>query len=127
MKPMVYEELFGSKTLEVLYGGNVDGYNCYIISYGTHPCAYVEIPKIHPLYKKEYNSKKFLNIDCHWGITYSQDFLRPIGAEKSWFIGWDYAHSGDRYGQLIYGKEWTTEEIFEEVKHVVKQLKDMED
>ncbi len=41
MKEMIYEP---TKKIELLYNDIYKGYHFYIISYGTHPCCYVEIP-----------------------------------------------------------------------------------
>ena len=124
MKPMVYTH---SKTKEILYDGLYENYYFVIVSYGTHPCAYVKIPKNHAFYKKDYNE---LNIRCHGCLTYGGDLGSIIPNEDdSWFIGWDYAHAGD---YLVFEalldvdtskeKKWTTEEIYEEVKAVIDQL-----
>ena len=69
----------------------------------------------------------------HGGLTYSRDFLWISKERKlqGWFIGWDYAHYGDYVGyELMFPKEfkireeknWTTEEILEEVKDVIRQI-----
>jgi len=136
MKPMVYQP---ERKIEVLHDGVYEGYHYAILSYGTHPCAYVEIPKDHPYYK--YNTDKIEDIiSCHWGITYCHNFKsnhKDASAHiyevfgKSKVIGWDYAHCYDYSGTYIKRpsvyfdslKKWTTEEIYEEVIEVIKQLK----
>lgn len=72
------------------------------------------------------------DIGVHGGITYYGDYL-TISADieiKGNFIGWDYAHFDDYGGymerlpqDLRFGKKWTTEEIFEEVKEACYQIK----
>ena len=115
---MVYEY---TGKYEILFSGNYEGYNFYIISMcGKHPCAYVEI-KEHVDYSELEDE-----IDCHWGLTYSGNLKHILGANDRWFIGWDYAHCED-YTTLCHdrlGKKWTTDEIYEEVKNVIKQLKE---
>lgn len=126
MKKMEYQL---NREIELLDSGKCMGYNYYILNLGTHPTAYVEIPKNHKFYMSIYDN---IDIDVHGGLTYSEDYL-VFDKEKitnSWFIGWDYAHYGDFMGyELNYpnefrtgGKKWTTEEIQEEVYSVCKQL-----
>ena len=124
MKNMEYSE---KRKLEILYEGKYRDYQFYILNLGTHPTAYIEIPRNSSLFGKEYDS---INIEVHGGLTYSDDNLGDIKAD-SWFIGWDYAHYGDYMGYesklpLNYrfddNKKWTTEEIFEEVKEAIDQI-----
>jgi hypothetical protein len=107
---------------EVLYSEEYKGYKFYILNLGTHPCAYVEIPKGNKFYEVEYDN---IDIDCHCGLTYSNKSLRSVD-ESGWFIGWDYAHLGDYVGYFEYNygedKKWTTLEIYEECKNVIEQL-----
>ena len=65
MKPMVYKK---RGDIEILDNGIYNGYQYWIVSYGSHPCAYVELPKDHKYYGKDYVD---IPIDCHGGITYS--------------------------------------------------------
>lgn len=79
-KEMVYE--YTGKN-EILFSGNYEGYNFYIISIGgNHPCAYVEI-KEHMDYSELEDE-----IDCHWGLTYSGNLNHILGNNNRWFIGW---------------------------------------
>ena len=119
MKEMIYQ---ANRIYEILGDGVYKGWHYKIINYGTHPCAYVEIPQEHGLYGVDYID---INIDCHGGLTYSK-----FDEDGNYYIGWDYAHYGDYAGYemmfpeicRINGKKWTTEEIFEEVKQVINQL-----
>lgn len=130
MKEMIYTE---QDKKEILHSGTYEGYNFYIVSYGIHPCAYIEIPKNHRWFGRSYNDEDIYdNIDCHYGLTYSDNLHHVLGEEEAngrWFIGWDYGHSGDyagystRLGFPDDGKKWTTKEIFEEVKAVITQIK----
>lgn len=62
------EMIYSNKHItEVLLEGEYLGYKWVIISYGTHPCAYVKLPK---------NSKLIslggeVPVSCHGGITYT--------------------------------------------------------
>ena len=126
MKEMIYQA--ESKT-EILDTGYCLGLLYYIMNLGMYPTAYVRIPENHRYYKKDVEE---IDIDVHGGITYSGDHLYIENNQKmeGWFIGWDYAHSGDYAGYeeklpkelQTGGKKWTTEEIFKEVKSVCYQL-----
>ena len=128
MKKMVYRNI-KEWIPEVLYEGNYKGYNFYIISYQAHPCAYVEVPKGHRWYKVNYNDIGH-DIECHGGLTFSDNLDHVIGDKERWFFGWDYAHAGDYEAfyeetsfEIFKGdKQWTTEEIFEEVQNVIDQF-----
>lgn len=54
-----------------------------------------------------------------------------IFTRDGYYIGWDYNHYGDySVSMALLGmlgeKRWTTEEIFEEVVSVIKQLRECE-
>lgn len=116
MKEMIYED--GTKhEPEILHEDIYKGYKFYIVSYGTHPCCYVEIPVTSPYYEKGYDD---IPIFCHGGLTFSgeRDF-----ANFAWCIGWDFAHAGDQYGtRWENGHEWLTEELLDECISVIDQL-----
>lgn len=131
MKPkeMIYQN---DRKIELLYNDIYKGYHYYILSLGTHPTAYIEIPKRSILFGKDYDDiyKMGINLDVHGGLTFSDDTLW-IGEgtimRESWFIGWDYAHSYDYYGGYDDSlnkdsKQWTTKEIIEECKKAIEQL-----
>lgn len=110
--------------MEILCEGKYKGYQFYILSFGSHPTAYVEIPIESFLFGKGYNK---IDIEVHGGLTFADSSL--IGNKKnSWFIGWDYAHCTDYIGYDIdfefnrSAKKWTTEEIFEDVVSVIEQI-----
>lgn len=126
MKDMIYNI---NKEREILDTGRYKGFNYYIINLGTHPVAYIEIPKGHKLYGKGYEE---IDLNVHGGLTYADKYLWITESSKKegWFIGWDYAHCGDYTGyEEMYpkkyrtgGKKWTTEEILEEVKEGIDEI-----
>lgn len=132
IKPMKYET---ERKTELLYTNKYNGFKYYVMSMGTHPTAYIEIPKRDILYRLGY--KDIDNIYVHGGFTYEKDYLTGVN-HKGWFIGWDYAHAGDYMGYFedfkkylknyVSGysyesyKKWTTEEIIEECKDVIDQI-----
>ena len=124
-KQMEYQK---ERKKEILCEGKYKNFQFYILNLGTHPTAYVEIPRESFLFGKGYNK---IDIEVHGGLTFADSSL--IGNKKnSWFIGWDYAHLGDYLGYSedypglsmfsIHDKKWTTEEIFEDVVSVIEQL-----
>ena len=122
MKEMKYS--FERKT-EILEHGTCFGVFYWIVNYGTHPCAYVMIPKDSKYFKKDFGE---IDINVHGGLTYSNNYLPFVAKndETGWYIGWDYAHYGDYVGYeervpkqfQVGGKKWTTEEIKNEVREV---------
>lgn len=116
-------------TKEILCEDEYKGYHFIIISYGSHPCAYVKIPNHHPYYNKYYGD---LDIEVHGGLTYGGMLNHIPGYEQNktnWFIGWDYAHAGDYYAGLLdspyvhsHDKKWSVHEIISEIQFVIKQL-----
>ena len=113
----------------VLDKGTIDGFDYCIVCLGTHPVAYVRLPKNNKYHGINYQDIE--DIGCHWGLSFSDDDLgfNPMVVEDSWWIGWDYAHCEDWCGymdeakNLEFGnKKWTTKEILKGIKKVIKQL-----
>ena len=89
---------------KVIATGCHKGHQYVVMSQGTHPCCYVAFPN-----GKAVNTDL---IDCHGGVTYTKDHLpgdTPISGV--YWIGWDYAHTGDWIWFDPWGKKWTTEEL----------------
>ena len=119
---------------EILATGTYKNFKYYVVSYGTHPCAYVDVSNT-SLANKDYHEN---DINCHGGLTYGRDYLSAVDTERAngkWYIGWDYDHYGDYTSNPfmnmfgIYGeceKRWTTEEIVAECKIVINQIVDKE-
>ena len=120
MKEMEYfNERLNSPIL--LTEGFYKGYKYYILNLGSFPTAYVEVPRGHPDWFKDFDEVPIL---CNWGLTYGRNYLRGFNSGE-WTIGWDYAHCTDYMGgdeDTRNLKKWTTREIFEEVKDVINQL-----
>lgn len=119
IKPMIYK---WKRDVEILAHDTYEGYEFAIISWGTHPCAYVGIPKGHRFYKKDCN-KIDEHIGCHGGFTFSKNGVQGLMLDK-WVIGWDYAHCCDFMPTLpqLGTRKWTTEEILEDVHNVIDQI-----
>ena len=92
IKPMIYQT---ERKMELLHTDKYKNYKYYILNLGTHPTAYIAIPKGHKLYEQSYNDiYNICDIDVNGGLTYSSHNLMGIDS-KDWFIGWDYAHAYD--------------------------------
>ena len=128
MREMLYRKDYRCYILDK---GNYKGLNYAIVSYGTHPCSYIFLPKGHKFYGKNYEEINDYFIDglCHCGLTFSESDLcfNPL-PNDCWVIGWDYSHccdySGIYIGDEVFNelKKWTTEELIEEVKQVIDEL-----
>lgn len=123
MSEMVYMPTFRDYA-EILDEGVSGGYHYVIVSYGSHPCAYVKIPEGHPCYGLDYMK---IFVTCHGGLTFSHMGLQVLGEERrpGFWIGWDYSHAGDHLEMpnlVLSGKKWTLAEIKAEVERVTWQL-----
>ena len=129
MSEMVYSN---RRITEVLLEGEYLGYEWVIVSYGTHPCAYVKLPNNSKLIP----SGEEVPVSCHGGITYTSSKglpqLKVAEKNEGCYIGWDYAHYGDQCGlnSLELGnlgdKRWTVNEIQTEIRDVIIQLIELE-
>jgi len=137
MKEMTYRTRKDRDTrgIEILLHENYKGYTFYILNLQTHPTAYIVLNSTSKYFRRPHD--ECAQIQCHGGITYSKDSLLWDGkivpsSPDTWVIGWDYAHSGDQYGEEQHQngirsyspeyKKWTTSEIREEVLDVIEQL-----
>ena len=99
------------------------------IPFGSFPDEI--IPEDHKLYfiYDEFDPK-IESVCCHGGITCISigGILKGNGGnyrEGHW-IGWDYLHPGDYEANMHpLGRKWTTKEILDDVKNVIKQLVQM--
>lgn len=137
-KPMIYykERLTPAEVLSI---GQYKRYDFFIVNMGTHPTAYVRIPKTHPFYEKHYDEANPAPKGFLGGIfTFAEhsahfdghlDSLIPRG----WYLGWDYAHIGDYIGNPFRPfnpeteRKYTTEEMIEDCKTVINYLLEKKD
>lgn len=133
MSEMVYKT--ERTEAEYLETGEIDGYKFAAVSYGTHPCCYVQLPTYHRLYGKL--NEEDIELDVHGGITYArynQDF--DFFDRGKHVIGWDYAHLNDYMGfykntdtPAFYRtkelKKWTLKELLQHIEYAIEQLKGM--
>lgn len=110
---------------EVIFSEAYFGYTFYILSMGTHPCAYIQIPKNDKLFGMDYDDiENKYELNVHGGLTYTNSKLKSVESE-GWFIGWDYAHWGDYIGYADYSfedKKWDVRDIRNECENVIEQI-----
>ena len=125
---MKYESYIKEKP-KLLYTDTYKGYEYYITSMGSHPCAYIVIEPDDKLYGK--SCDELSDIPVHGGVTYAETYLSDWVTDK-WVIGWDYWH-GDDYnginGEMLMTrferdlKKWTTKEIQVEIMDLIDYIK----
>lgn len=118
------------KEPERVADGFYRGFHFYVLTMGSHPCAYVDVTET-GLNGKDYES---IDIKCHYGLTYSREYLNTVD-KKGWFIGWDYAHYNDfltfnellakKYGEPYRAHKYTLSEIVKECANVIDQIIDL--
>ena len=93
-------------------------------------CAYLGIPKDHPLAGFGYND---VVVNCHCGLTFASMGDGERFPEDRYWFGWDYAHSGDcctynhdpkmGYMSCRGEKHWTVKEVKAEMWSAACDLK----
>lgn len=131
MKEMTYTP---TRETELLDAGLYNGIEYLIISYGTHPCAYIKVPRDNKYFGVDYND---VPLYVHGGLTYGGDLaylnadIEPIINNSDYWLGWDYAHGGDFVGYDLAlnlpfksnDKKWTTDEIVRQVIQAIDDFK----
>lgn len=120
--PQTFEDVVNAERGQVFCDEFEDNIRFVILRGGSSLCAYLGIPKAHPLAGFDYDS---LPLDAHGGLTFSGEKLLSDTAEDGmWWYGWDYAHSGDRSaydhgreGRIRDEKEWTVAEVYDDAWH----------
>jgi len=94
MTELTWEEVKASKQGEVFVDEFDEGLRFRVVRGPGSLCAYIGIPKDHPMAGKDYND---LPINAHGGLTFSSPGKpgTPFLEDFYWY-GWDYAHLGDR-------------------------------
>lgn len=116
MKQMIYR-LCRMNTGEVLHSGKYQNRKFAIVSLGTHPCAYIENFIQVTGYEEADAYASVHGLFTYLGTAYWDT------NDTSEYLGWDYAHFGDRCGAQFedYEKSYTVEEIFEDVKKAIEE------
>jgi len=97
---------------------------------GSHYTGYVGVPKNHPLYGKDYDYADDF-VECHGGLTYSDEKVLDFKPKDTWFFGIDFAHSLDVCKGIYITRPrisnapivWTVKKVEKEVRNLAKQLK----
>lgn len=122
MEYMSFDEYRKCECREIILlgEGEYKGYKWFILSYQSHPCAYIVLNPSDKYYGKNYFE---YSLDVHGGLTYAQFGLHDFVDKDYWVIGWDYNHYGD-YSTIgsMMGKKYTTEEIYSHVKEAIREL-----
>lgn len=116
MKEMIYKDKMSEP--KVLACGRHKGLSWWVVSYGTHPSAYINVAGT------RLSGKNYFDIEglyVHGGLTYSAEKIAVANC-KGWFIGWDYAHVGDCFGGSVQGKRWSTEDIVSDCKRAISYI-----
>ena len=112
---------------EIIAKGTYRGITFYVLSYGRHPCAYLDVGKTCLRKIKKIENPALQALDCHGGISYSENGLGRFvnKTKKHWVIGWDYNHGGDFDGRHpnYGGKKHRTGEIVKECLGVIDQIR----
>ena len=135
---MIYEEMeYTANKFEIpklIADGDYKNYHYIIVNFGTHPCAYIRLPKTSQFYTEHYGAIDIKVRRPHGGFTFS-DFLfdkdfdqktRAITGQEGWYVGWDYAHLGDYNPYVMDGKKYTVAEIETEIKQVIDSIVECE-
>ena len=103
-----------------------DGLRCLVMRGPVSLCAYIGVKSGHPLYGVDYPNID--GVDCHGGLTFS----RAGGGEGMpwpdgyWWIGWDYAHYGDRvfYDTRSFDNmDWNPDDVVSDMRDTIEQVK----
>jgi hypothetical protein len=135
MKEMVYkyDENLISQKREVLAVGTYCDYIYIVMSHSLYPAAYIDLP-LRVGYKylvSDIDTIAALDrvVDVHGGWNYACDYLDTgeKGLCYGFYVGWLYNTDDDFIAGEIFsnhkdGKKWTTAELIEEAKAVIKKL-----
>lgn len=121
MEEIIYTHLpmeYKKGETKIIGNGKIGDYEYKIKNVrGSHPTAYIKLKKSHPFYEMSYDD---IDIGVHGCLTYSEM------EDDGYWIGWDYAHCDDYMTECNNGKKWTTDEILDHCRDVVKQLIEQE-
>ena len=138
VKEMIYEPslYFGQKDAVILADDTYNDTRYVVVSYHTHPCAYIQLNKDLPIFndiRDDYNYDDLMLSSPHGGITYMSDelgipYLEDNQKEGMVWIGWDYAHAGDYvdspFDHYNDDKKWTTWEIIRDCISTIDELEE---
>jgi hypothetical protein len=91
LKNLTWADVKAAETGHVFLDKFDEGVRLIIMRGPCNLCAYIGIPKEHPLAGFEYDD---VPISCHGGLTYASEGGKQWPEGFYWY-GWDYGHSGD--------------------------------
>lgn len=119
---MTWEELRQVPKGTILHDTFEEGLRFIVLKYTFHLCAYLGLPKDHPLSNHDY---ELLPINCHGGLTFGRlGDAKPLPTGYYWY-GWDYAHAGDftfldddpllnKLFSHSHDKKWLVEDVIQD-------------
>lgn len=93
-----------------------DGLRFIILRGPASFCAYVGVPKDHPLAGFDYDD--LMGVSAHGGLTYAGNGITGSPDGYYWY-GWDYAHAGD---VSVYDYKYSKDSISEEHDWTVAEI-----
>lgn len=123
--PMEYSDDY--KEPKTLAEQDINGFHCYVVSLGHHPCIYFDVTGTEYEGKDcdEFFDEKFT---FPREITFSDCEVDFIEDKSKWLIGCDYCQLGDyncnRFNgsKLDTDKKWTTEEMLNDCYLITQSL-----
>lgn len=100
-----------------------DGLRLIVLRGPSALCAYIGIPKDHPLANFSYDD---IPLSVHGGLTFGALGDGTYLPGEQFFYGWDYAHSGDKsfydltyfsHSPRVNDKAWLVDEVESELKY----------
>lgn len=87
-----YDDIFdedGNQKNIIIGSGVYKGYKWVILSYYTHPAAYIVLNENDKYYEVPWTR---IGLNVHGGVKYSQWGLHDLISKDEWVIGWHYGH-----------------------------------
>jgi hypothetical protein len=133
MKIPEYDEYLELTPGTVMKDETVDGVRYIIMRGPCSLCCYLGIPSTNKLAGIDYSDyDQDIPFSCHGGITFSREGDGQFWPKGYWWVGWDYAHSGDQSffdyrDQRYYNPNdmpWIVEWVEREVLEVIPEFKE---
>mgnify|MGYP000897041619 CR=1 FL=1 len=122
---MKYEEIKKLETVTILKDWMDENVRVIIVRGPVSVVVYLGIPIDHTFVRKDYNN---IELDCHGGLTFSNEGDGINRPEGLWWYGWDYAHAGDKafYEEsfrISNRIEWNDEMVAEDIVPAIQEFK----
>ena len=122
---MTWEQIKNAKPCKIFHDEFSEGVRFIILRGPTSLCAYLGVPKDHPLADHGYDN---IPIDCHGGLTFSSEGNGSPWPEGFFWYGWDYSHGGDcsfhdEKFSFGHGKKWLVKDVIEDSWGAIQDFK----